>query len=60
MMSSGLRKSFQIHSDRKMPTVAVAGRTSGMMIFHQIRRLPAPSMRAASMTSAGIERMKPT
>ena len=31
-----------------------------MMIVHQVRRLLAPSMRAASMTSPGIERMKPT
>ena len=31
-MNSGLRKSFQTHRPRKIPTVAVAGRTSGMTI----------------------------
>jgi hypothetical protein len=31
-----------------MATVAVAGRSSGMMIVHQIRSPPAPSTTAAS------------
>src|SRR6218665_1587726 len=41
-IKSGLRKSFHTQSPRKIPTVAVAGRSSGMTIVHHTRSSLAP------------------
>src|SRR3954454_1100813 len=48
------RKSFQILVNWKMPTTTKAGRPSGNMICQKILISPAPSIRAASMSSFGM------
>ena len=50
---NGPVKSFQANMKLKIATVAIAGFESGMMIVHQIRKRPAPSISAASSSSIG-------
>ena len=56
---SGSRKSFHAHSAVMIAIVALIGPMSGKMILQKMRHVPAPSMRAASSSETGIERMKP-
>jgi hypothetical protein len=58
-MIRGFRKSFQIHTPRKIVTLAVAGRKSGNTIFQKISKRLVPSIAAASSSSRGIWRMNP-
>ena len=49
----GHRKSFQRQITEKIATTASAGRHSGSTMRRKIRHSPAPSMRAASISSSG-------
>src|SRR6266545_2073189 len=53
-MISGSRKSFQIHTPRKISTLAVAGRSSGKTIRQNTWVRVAPSIAAASSSSTGM------
>ena len=50
-------KSFHAHTQVRMPTVAFIGVSSGKMICRNTRHVDAPSTRAASSSSIGIDRM---
>ena len=49
-------KSFQEARNAKMPTVALMGASSGKISCQNVCHVEAPSMRALSSSSAGIER----
>src|SRR5580692_13114315 len=53
--SSGHRKSFHTATSAKIDTTARIGLEIGIMIDRRVRRGDAPSMAAASVSSAGIE-----
>ena len=55
--TSGRMKSFHAHTQVRMPTVAFIGTSSGKITFQNTRQVDAPSMRAASSSSIGIDRM---
>ncbi len=59
MKTSGKKKSFQIGTAFWIAAIAMGGRASGSMTDHMIRGSEAPSMRAASSSSAGSVRRKP-
>ena len=59
MKTSGKKKSFQIGTAFWIAAIAIGGRASGSMTDHMIRGSEAPSMRAASSSSAGSVRRKP-
>src|SRR6187431_2391232 len=52
-INDGHRKSFQDTTNVKIATAASDGRTIGSRIDHQILNSPAPSIRAASISSLG-------
>jgi len=56
---NGLRKSFQIHTPRKMSTLAVAGRSNGNTMRQKTCGREAPSIAADSSSSTGTDRMNP-
>jgi len=56
--TSGNQKSFQTGMKFTTATAAMAGRSSGMMMRTKMPVSLQPSMRAADMSSSGIERMK--
>ena len=58
MNSAPVNQSFQWFTKANRPTVASEGVSTGSRIDHRIRKLPAPSMDAASSISLGRERMK--
>ena len=47
-MTSGMRNSFQVHMKTSTVSVTMAGRASGTRTLHRMRRVEAPSSRAAS------------
>ena len=56
--TSETSRSFHTHRNWKMPNAASAGVRSGRRILKKIVTCPAPSTRAASMSSPGSSRMK--
>ena len=56
MISDGIMKSFHEARNAKMPTVALIGASSGKISFQNVCQVEAPSMRALSSSSMGIER----
>lgn len=52
---TGVIKSFQVHKNVKIETVAIAGLHSGRAIFHQVLNSLQPSILAASNKSLGSE-----
>ena len=54
--TSGQKKSFHVPRKVKMASVTRMGRQSGRMISAKMRTSLAPSMRAASSSSSGMER----
>ncbi len=56
--TSETSRSFQTHRNWKMPNAAIAGVSSGSRILKKIVTCPAPSTRAASISSPGSSLMK--
>ena len=56
MISDGIMKSFHEARNAKMPTVALIGASSGKISCQNVCHVVAPSMRALSSSSSGIER----
>ena len=50
----GQKKSFHAMTKASMPSTAIAGRAVGITIDRKMRKLPAPSIVAASISSSGI------
>ena len=57
--TSGQRKSFQAARKVKIASVAIPGTASGKTTERRTRHSDAPSIRADSRISSGIERRKP-
>jgi hypothetical protein len=53
--TSAKRKSFQARMNVKIAAAISPGRASGSTTYHTVRPLPAPSTRAASSSSSGID-----
>ncbi len=56
MISDGIMKSFHEARKAKIPTVALIGASSGKISRQNVWPVVAPSMRALSSSSSGIER----